>query len=842
MKQKLITLILSCFISFNLFSQTIVIDPGHGYCNDCTQSCTSNVRSDTEILTAMSVGDKLTTLLNNCPSVTTYLTRTTSDCGDFPSLSQRAAMSNSWGADRFLSIHCNAGGGSGTETFWCNNSSSSNIACENFSIEIQNQMATYGSWNSRRVVEDDTYLNFHLGVLSPTNAIGCLSEIGFVDSADATKLLDDGWRNQFALAYYVALQNDLGITSCTGLDCASAIPINCNTIYSGNSSTNQSNVDTYGCNTWSESGPERIHTITPTSNGTLTATVSNYTGDLDVYILGSCDPTDCLGTVSSSSASFTNAVAGTTYYIVVDADDGSGSAYDLLVDCPNEDIFITSESTNISSLAPGYDITVTCNQNYTGTPTTVPNSYLYYYLSTDCTIDPSDIVLNNQNYSSLNASTNSDTIIQPLTIPSTTTPGDYNILLLSDATNVIPEGNETNNTTCIPITITAPQLNCATVIPLTCGTIYNGANSNESSFIETYGCNSWSESGPERVHSITPSTNGEITASLSNYTGDLDVYILGSCDPTDCLGTVSSDSATHTNAIAGNTYYIVVDADDGSGSAYDLMVTCPAVNEVQLSPVVHLQGAAIQPNSGEESLMRDDLRIAGLIPTSTPYGDGATCAASVFNATGNDAIVDWIWVELRDANTNTLIVHSQSALLQRDGDVVSVDGSSALSFNTTADDYYIAIQHRNHLGIMTANTISLSTTPTSINFADANNQITFGTDAQTIHGMQSGIVGMWSGDSNENGSLNYLGALSEVPTLESQVFNDPANSFFGGPPVGTYGSLGYNVTDVNMDGVTYYIGALSDALFIRDNIFNNPSNSLFDGPPVGTFTFNQQIP
>ena len=108
--------------------------------------------------------------------------------------------------------------------------------------------------------------------------------------------------------------------------------------------------------------------------------------------------------------------------------------------------------------------------------------------------------------------------------------------------------------------------------------------------------------------------------------------------------------------------------------------------------------------------------------------------------------------------------------------------------------------------------------------------------------MPDGVVGMWAGDSNENGSLNYLGVLSEVPSIENQVFNDPSNSFLGGPPVGTYGSLGYNVNDVNMDGVTYYLGALSDALYVRDNIFNNPSNSFFGGPPVGTYTFNQQMP
>ena len=781
MKLTFYILVFNLLLYSNSYSQTIVIDAGHGYCDDCTQNCTSNIRTDTEILTAMAVANKLDTLLLNCSTTTTYLTRTTSDCGDFPTLSQRAAMSNSWSADRFLSIHCNAGGGSGTETFWCDNSASSNTLCENFAVETQIQMANYGSWNSRRVVEDDSYLNFHLGVLSPTNAVGCLSEIGFVDSADATKLLDDTWRNQFAFAYYVALQNDLGITSCSGLDCASAIPINCNTLYSGNSSTNPSNIDTYGCNTWTESGPERIHTITPISNGTLTATVSNYTGDLDVYILGSCDPTDCLGTVSSSSATFTNAIAGTTYYIVVDADDGSGSAYDLLVDCPNEDVFITNESTNVTSLAPGYDITVTCNQNYIGTPSTVPNSYLYYYLSSDCTIDPTDIVLNNQNFSSLNTNTNSDTIVQDLTIPSTISAGNYNIILFSDATAVISEGNETNNTTCIPIIITAPQLNCTTVTPLTCSTMYSGANSNENSHIESYSCNSWTESGPERVHSITPAANGVINATLSNYTGDLDVYILGSCDPTDCLGTVFSDSATYANAISGTTYYIVVDADDGSGSAYDLIVTCPEVNQVQLNLSAFLQGPYLSPTT--TGLMNDNLRSGGYLPTTSPYNDNLTCTSTVFNSggtsgfgTANDDIVDWVWIELRDATDNTAIIGSNSALLQRDGDVVDTDGISNLGILAPNNDYFVAVKHRNHLGIMSANTIALSATPTSLDLSSDSASVLGTTNAVVS---MSGVFALVAGDFDEN----------------SQIQNTDINSV-----ILLLGGSGYNKADIDMNG------------------------------------------
>ena len=119
------------------------------------------------------------------------------------------------------------------------------------------------------------------------------------------------------------------------------------------------------------------------------------------------------------------------------------------------------------------------------------------------------------------------------------------------------------------------SLNCNNSIPLSCGVTYSGVSSTANSIVGTYSCNTWTETGPERVHSITPTSNGTITATISNFTGDLDVYILGSCDPTDCLGTVSSSSATYSSAVAGNTYYIIVDADDGSGSAYDILVTCP---------------------------------------------------------------------------------------------------------------------------------------------------------------------------------------------------------------------------------------------------------------------------
>ncbi len=270
-------------------------------------------------------------------------------------------------------------------------------------------------------------------------------------------------------------------------------------------------------------------------------------------------------------------------------------------------------------------------------------------------------------------------------------------------------------------------------------------------------------------------------------------------------------------------------------------------SKLMVAPKVFLQGALL---GNTNALMRDDLRAASLLPTTSPYADGLTCDASVFNTGGGNTkinlsendIVDWIWLELRDENDNTSIITATSALLQRDGDVVAVDGVSNLDFLIPYKNYYVSLKHRNHLGVMTMNTIALNGTATPINFTDATTPITFGTDAQTTFGMPINTLGMWAGDANGDGQLNYLGAASEIPAIRSQVFNDPNNSVFGGPPIGTFPSAGYHLTDINMDGNTVFSGVTTDVLIIRNNIFNNPSNSVFGGPPIGTYLFVQQLP
>jgi len=258
-------------------------------------------------------------------------------------------------------------------------------------------------------------------------------------------------------------------------------------------------------------------------------------------------------------------------------------------------------------------------------------------------------------------------------------------------------------------------------------------------------------------------------------------------------------------------------------AASSFSVDC-SLSSILLSAKVYLQGAAINPNAGEDNLMRDDLRVAGLIPTTSPYTDALIVNASVFTVTGNDAIVDWIFVELRDAINNTIIIDSQSALLQRDGDIVGIDGVSALSFNQTAGNYNVVIKHRNHLGIMSASTIALSSTDVS----------TFGSNAQTISGMPIGTQGLWSGDVNGDSIVQHSGGFPDVPAVLSFVLNDAGN-FFNLP---TFSVVGYFNYDVDMNGISQFSGSNPEAPIVLQNVLVHPSN-FFN---LSTFPIDAQLP
>lgn len=186
-----------------------------------------------------------------------------------------------------------------------------------------------------------------------------------------------------------------------------------------------------------------------------------------------------------------------------------------------------------------------------------------------------------------------------------------------------------------------------------------------------------------------------------------------------------------------------------------------------------LQGPLITSGT---NIMDDSLRVSGYIPTTSPFIDNINCNANLFIATGNDAIIDWVYIELRDKTDNSIIIEGQSGLLQADGDIVAKDGLSDLIFLANMDDYYIVVKHRNHIGIMSSIVHSLSSTTALVDFSSSSTTTLGGTNAVISIG---GIYALYAGDFDGDG----------------QVLNSDIQSV-----ISLAGISGYSNADADMNG------------------------------------------
>jgi hypothetical protein len=237
-----------------------------------------------------------------------------------------------------------------------------------------------------------------------------------------------------------------------------------------------------------------------------------------------------------------------------------------------------------------------------------------------------------------------------------------------------------------------------------------------------------------------------------------------------------------------------------------------------LAAKVWLQG----PFNG--TTMNDNLRSANLIPLADPYpglgyvhvgSSGATTTSAVLSVTGNNAIVDWILVEVRNPTTPTQRLYTVAALLQKDGDIVSTNGTTPLTIPLAAGNYHVAVRHRNHLGAMTASPINL-TVGTTLNFATTS---TWGTAAMNT---VNGVNVLWAGDASFDGVLKYTGSNNDRDFLLNRIGGSTPTNIVNG----------YHQEDINLSGSTIYTGAGNDRDVILLNI----------GGTVPTNTRSAQLP
>jgi len=165
------------------------------------------------------------------------------------------------------------------------------------------------------------------------------------------------------------------------------------------------------------------------------------------------------------------------------------------------------------------------------------------------------------------------------------------------------------------------------------------------------------------------------------------------------------------------------------------------------------------PYNGTE--MTTDLNTNGQLPLGQPFNTppwnyaGTEQVAAIPNA----SVVDWVLVELRETPggastaTGATTVATRAGFILKNGDIVSIDGISPLSFDITVTaNLYAVVYHRNHLPVLSSGALLLNGATYGWDFTTGSGQAFGGTNAQGEIG--TGVWGLFSGDGDANLQVN----------------------------------------------------------------------------------------
>jgi len=331
----------------------------------------------------------------------------------------------------------------------------------------------------------------------------------------------------------------------------------------------------------------------------------------------------------------------------------------------------------------------------------------------------------------------------------------------------------------------------------------------------------------------TYTSNGVYTAIYPN------VFIPGLFDTTYLTLTINYSSSNTSTTISCEPYTWINGAtytmsgiytytalsSSGCDSIVTLMLTL--INGVKISPKVLLSGAY-----AGAGMMQDSLRVKGVLPLMEPYTalnftpigcpgytGGETTTAAMFAVSGNNAIVDWVNVEIRSPNLSYSKVATQNALLQRDGQIVDVNGGP-LNFNCVCPgSYFVTVKHRNHLGVMSGSTITLSNLTQLIDFTTST-PVWLKPAAISAPRENDGIYRLlWPGDTRTDKNTRYSSVNNDKEAILIAIGIATPNNTLS--PV-------YRTEDVNMDGRVKYNNAENDKNFMLNKILH--SNSPVSSP------------
>ena len=170
--------------------------------------------------------------------------------------------------------------------------------------------------------------------------------------------------------------------------------------------------------------------------------------------------------------------------------------------------------------------------------------------------------------------------------------------------------------------------------------------------------------------------------------------------------------------------------------------------------------------------MTTALNAAGIIPLTSPYADDPRRVSAIpSNAT------DWVLFQLRKSTNNIPFV-SKSVFLSQERTLLTDGGTTGLMIEASTGTYYLAIKHRNHLAVISADPVPFTNQMVSYDFTMNAAQYYGGTNGAVQLGPNA--WGMIAGDADGDG---------EILRVDARLYDTQTNS------------TGYKRADFNLDGV-----------------------------------------
>ncbi len=172
---------------------------------------------------------------------------------------------------------------------------------------------------------------------------------------------------------------------------------------------------------------------------------------------------------------------------------------------------------------------------------------------------------------------------------------------------------------------------------------------------------------------------------------------------------------------------------------------------------------------------------------TAPWNYAGTENFDLFFITNNADVVDWVLLQILSGdplNPPMTVEGEMAILLRSDGRIIQntlgTSSTDAIGFAIPPGAYYVAVDHRNHLSIMSATPVDFTSGSATYDFTDALAKAYTG-GGTAMRDRADGFFTMWGGDGDVNGSTTAFDFLNVWLPIN------------GGP-------LGYEAGDFDMNG------------------------------------------